>query len=151
MIAKNIRMNRKTIGGAVAVEMAILMIPLIIMGFGAAEFGRAIYEYNALTRSVRDGVRHVSQSPPTDALKAEATRLVVYGTTLGASPEPLLPNLTEGMVGITETVDATTGINMVTVTITGYRFDFIFNPMVFSGNTTTSITFDDIHATMRQL
>ena len=151
MIARNIRMNRKKIRGAVAVEMAFFMIPLVIMAFGVAEFGRAMYEYNTLTKSVRDGVRHVSQSSPTDALKTEAIRLVVYGTTLGASPEPLLPNLNEGMVGITEMVDATTGINMITVTITGYRFDFIFNPMVFSGNAATSITFDDIHATMRQL
>ena len=151
MIVRNTRMNRKKVRGAVAVEMAFLMIPLIIMGFGAAEFGRAIYEYNTLTKSVRDGVRHVSQSDPTDALKNEAIRLTVYGTTLGTSPQPLLPNLNEGMVGITESVDATTGINLVTVTITGYRFDFIFNPLVFAGNTATSLTFDDIHATMRQL
>ncbi|TFH08006.1 MAG: pilus assembly protein [Nitrosomonadales bacterium] len=149
MIVKNIQITRKKARGAVAVEMALLMIPLIVMGFGAAEFGRAIYEYNTLTKSVRDGVRHVSQSSPTDTLKAEAIRLTVYGTT-NASLQPLLPNLNEGMVVITEANDTTTGINMVTVTITGYTFNFVFNPLVFFGNTATSITFDDIHATMRQ-
>jgi Flp pilus assembly protein TadG len=150
MMAKNIQMNRKKVRGAVAVEMAFLMIPLIVMAFGVAEFGRAIYEYNTLTKSVRDAVRHVSQSEVTDSKKAEAVKLAVYGTITDAAPTPLLPNLSESNVGITSATDAT-GINMVTVTITGYTFDFAFNPLVFFGNTTTSLTFGDIHATMRQL
>lgn len=151
MIIKNFQINRGKVRGAIAVEMALFMIPLIVLAFGAAEFGRAIFEYNTLAKSARDGVRHVSQSPATDTLKTEAIQLTVYGTITGTTPEPLLPNLNESMVVITEAVDAATGINMVTVTITGYTFNFVFNPLVFFGNTTTSITFDDIHATMRQL
>lgn len=143
-------MNRKKIRGAVAVEMAFLMIPLIVLAFGIAEFGRAMYQYNTLTKSVRGAVRHVTQSPVTNELRAEAVQLVVYGTITGAASTPLLPNLSESMVGVTSDIDVD-GINTTTVSITGYTFDFVFNPLVFFGNTTTSITFDNIHATMRQL
>ena len=142
-------MNRKKVRGSVAVEMAFLIIPLIVLAFGIAEFGRAMYEYNTLTKSVRGAVRHLSQSVPSAELQAEAVKLAVYGTVIGTTSTPLLPNLSESNVAITSVV-APTGVTMATVTITGYTFDFIFNPLVFFGNTTTNITFDDIHATMQQ-
>ena len=148
-------MNRKTMRGAVAVEMALLMIPLIVMAFGVAEFGRAIYQYNTLTKVVRDSVRVVSQHDPSDLVnysffEAEARCLAVHGT-IDCSGPPLLPGLATGMVSIVSAPDAGTGINMVTVTVTGYVFTFVFNPLVFFGNTATNIPFGDIHATMRQL
>ena len=159
MIIKNIQMNRKKVRGAIAVEMALLMIPLIVMAFGAAEFGRAIYEYNTLTKSARDAARHISQTVPTDPKKAEAVKLAVYGTITDAAPTPLLLNLSESNVSITSVTDAT-GLNLVTVTITGYTFDFVFNPLVLCGGiggpcgafaNATSLEFDDISVTMRQL
>ena len=141
--------------GSVSVEMALLMIPLIVMTFGVAEFGRAIYQYNTLTKVVRDSVRVVSQHDPSDAVnyplfEAEAKCLAVHGT-IDCSGPALLPGLTTGMVGIVSAPDAGTGINMVTVTVTGYTFDFVFNPLVFFGNTATNIPFGDVHSTMRQL
>ncbi|MDH5553327.1 MAG: pilus assembly protein [Nitrosomonas sp.] len=148
-------MNRKTMRGAVAVEMALLLIPLIIMAFGVAEFGRAIYQYNTLTKVVRDSVRVVSQHDPSDLInyplfEAEAKCLAVHGT-IDCSGPALLPGLTTGMVQIASAPDAGTGINMVTVTISGYVFNFVFNPLVFFGNTATNIPFGDVHSTMRQL
>jgi Flp pilus assembly protein TadG len=143
-------MNRKKVRGAVAVEMAFLMIPLIVLAFGIAEFGRAMFEYNTLTKSVRNAVRHVSQSASTETVKAEAVALAVYGTITNASPTPLLTNLSESNVGIT-TVPDITGNNMVTVSISDYKFNFVFNPLILFGDTTTSITFDDIRATMKQI
>lgn len=148
-------MNRKAMRGAVAVEMALLLIPLIIMAFGVAEFGRAIYQYNTLTKVVRDSVRMVSQHDSSDPINyplfvADAKCLAVHGT-IDCSGPALLPGLTTGMVQIASAPDAGTGINMVTVTVTGYAFIFVFNPLVFFGNTATDIPFGDIHATMRQL
>jgi len=149
MMDKNIQMSRKKIRGAVAVEMAFFMIPLVIMAFGVAEFGRGLYEYNTLAKSVRDGARHVSQTVETTASNAEGIQLTVYGSLTGPQ-QPLLPNLSASNVVIARTNDGA-GLNFVTVTITGYQFDFVFNPLVLLGSATTSITFNDIHATMRQL
>ena len=135
--------------------MALLIIPLIVMAFGVAEFGRAIYQYNTLTKVVRDSVRVVSQQDPSDVVnyplfEAEARCLAVHGT-IDCSGPALLPGLTTGMVQIISAPDPGTGITMVTVTITGYVFNFIFNPLVFFGNTSTNIPFGDVHSTMRQL
>ncbi len=35
-------------GGAVAVEFALLVIPMLVMVFGITEFGRAMYQYLSL-------------------------------------------------------------------------------------------------------
>lgn len=155
MNIKHIKINRSKMRGAVAVEMALLLIPLIIMAFGVAEFGRAIYQYNTLTKVVRDSVRVVSQHDPNDLVNypsfvADAKCLAVHGT-VDCSGPALLPGLTTSMVQIASAPDVGTGINMVTVTVSGYVFDFVFNPLVFFGNTATNIPFGDIHATMRQL
>tara|TARA_R110002073_G_scaffold119379_4_gene260594 strand:- start:765 stop:1232 length:468 start_codon:yes stop_codon:yes gene_type:complete len=151
---KSIKNNRKNTRGSVSVEMALLMIPLIVMTFGVAEFGRAIYQYNTLTKVVRDSVRVVSQHDPSDVVnyplfEAEARCLAVHGT-IDCSGPALLPGLTTGMMQIISAPDPGTGINMVTVTISGYVFNFIFNPLVFFGNTGTNIPFGDVHSTMRQ-
>lgn len=160
-IKKNgFQINRKKMRGAVAVEMALLLIPLIIMAVGVAEFGRAMYEYNTLAKAVRDSVRYIPQRVPknpndlTDPVYVKAKCLAVYG--VDASGEvacdgtPLLLGLNESMVTIVPP-DTSSGNSDVTVTITGYQFQFVFNPLVFFGNTATFITFGDIHATMRLL
>src|SRR5579864_1711651 len=51
--------------GVVAVEFALLSIPMIILLLGIAEFGHAFYEYNTLVKSVRDATRLLSAYDPT--------------------------------------------------------------------------------------
>jgi hypothetical protein len=53
--------------GVAAVEFAILLIPLLLMLCGVAEFGRAIYQYDALTKATRGATRYLSQFSPDDA------------------------------------------------------------------------------------
>jgi len=149
---------RKNVIGAVAVELALLLIPLIVLAFGVAEFGRAIYQYNTLVKTVRDSARFISQfdsNDPGNYPIAKAKCLAVYGTEECKSPsEALAYGLTESMVNISPSTIKTaadTSINLVEVSITGYQFQFIFNPLVFFGNTDTSITFGPIQTTMRQI
>ncbi|TXD79146.1 hypothetical protein FUT87_20930 [Mitsuaria sp. TWR114] len=68
--------------GVAAVELALLMSPLLLLVFGASELGRAVFSYNMLDKSVRDAARHLSQHGPGDAtIATEARCLAVYGTT----------------------------------------------------------------------
>jgi len=144
----------KNVRGAVAVEMALLLIPLIVMAFGVAEFGRAIYQYNTLTKSVRDAARFMSQRDINNSSYVDDAKcLAVYGT-VNCSGAALVPGLEEKMVTIsssTKTTAVGTTINLVEVSITGYEFQFVFNPLVFFGNSDASITFGPIQTTMRQL
>lgn len=87
--------------GAVAVEFAIVMIPLVLLVTGVAEFGRAIYQYEALTKATRDATRYLSTYLSNDPAYpvAQAQCLAVYGsTTCGSTGSELAPGLTTSMV-----------------------------------------------------
>jgi Flp pilus assembly protein TadG len=143
--------------GAIVVEFAVLLIPLLLLAFGVAEYGRTLYQYNALVKAVRDSARFLSQHTPADAALYslaldDARCLAVHGNTLCAGP-PLAPQLTADMVGITSTTTTTlagTQIALVEVRITGYTFDFVFNPARLMGSAPDTIPFGEIRATMRQ-
>ncbi|MDE2387811.1 MAG: pilus assembly protein [Betaproteobacteria bacterium] len=147
---------QKKMQGAVAVEFALLLLPLLLLLLGVAEFGRALYQYNTLVKTTRDSVRHLSHLNPASSgyadAKTEATCLAVYGNTT-CSGVTLLPGLTTSMVSINPvntTTSAGTAITLVEVKISGYTFNLVLDPRSFLGGGDNSITFGDIHATMRQ-
>lgn len=152
--------------GVAAVEFGLLLIPLVFMAFGITEFGRALYQYNALAKSARDAVRLLSQFSPSDAAYpvAQARNLAVCGSTDCSSSPVLVPGLTTAMVKVCDRTDfsgcpgktaadynaVSTGsgvINLVEVRISNFSFTSLV-PFV-TGFTT--ITFGDISATMRQV
>lgn len=156
--------KQAAIRGAAAVEFALVLIPLVLLVFGVAEFGRALYQYNTLAKAVRDSARMLSQYNPADAdyPLADAKCLAVYGKTgCSGSDVPLAPGLTTAMVVICNPVSSAgcpgntyasvpTGsgtINLVEVKISGYSFTSVV-PFVTGAS---SIVFDDIHTTMRQI
>lgn len=144
--------------GGATVEFALLLIPMLLLGSVAAEYGRALHQYNTLVKTVRDSARFLSQHNPSDAASyslalADAKCLAVYGNT-GCSGPSLAPGLTVDMIGIestTMTTAADTLITLVEVRVTGYVFNFVFNPARLMDNAAAVIPFTDIHATMRQL
>ena len=149
--------DKQRMQGAAAVELALLLIPMLILILGVAEFGRALYQYNTLTKAVRDAARHLSQFNPNDSstydeAKEDAICLAVYGG-LSCGGEVLVADLTTDMVSV-NTINETSGagvpITLVEVRITGFTFNFILNPLIFLGGGDQSITFDDIRAIMRQ-
>lgn len=147
---------QKTMRGAVAVEFALLLIPMLMLALGAAEFGRALYQYNTLVKAARDSVRHLSHLNPAGSgyseAQTEAKCLAVHGNT-DCTGQPLAPGLTTSMININPintTTSAGTPITLVEVSITGYTFNFILDPRALLGGGVGSITFGDIRATMRQ-
>lgn len=154
--------ERSSARGVVAVELALLIIPLLVMLAAVTEFGRAIYQYNSLTKTVRDASRYLSiQNPADPNYPAAAARcLAVHGNT-ACTGEPLVPGLTTAMIAICNPVDASacpgdsyvaveTGygtVNFVEVRIQGYQFQAFLPGMT----QLTSIVFDDIGSTMRQV
>ena len=150
--------TRSGMRGAVAVEFALLLIPLLLLALGVTEYGRALYQYNSLVKTVRDSARLLSQYNPTDAASYslalnDARCLAVHGNTACTGPS-LAPGLTAAMVGIASTTTTTaagTPITLVEVSITGYVFNFVFNPASLIGNAVDTIPFGEIRATMRQI
>jgi Flp pilus assembly protein TadG len=95
--------------GLAAVEFAIILPLVLLIMLATAELGRALYQYNTLTKAVRDGARHLSSVAiiggtgiiSLDADKVTDTRnLVIYGST-GGTGTSLLPGLAPGQITVT--------------------------------------------------
>lgn len=142
-------MNRKQQRGVAIVELALVLPLVLILTFITTEFGRAVYQYNTLAKSVRDAARYLSiQTPGTH--QTEAANLIVYGkTTASDTDQPLAVglNLSHVAAPVWSTAGSTPTINTVTVGISNYTF----TPLVVNafGLSFGAITFSDIRATMR--
>ena len=151
--------------GAVAVELALVSVPLIFMAVAAIDFARAIYTYDQLVKAVRDGARLLSGFDPTipaEYPSALARNRILYGAT-SAPPDgaTIVPDLAPGMIFICDRVSSaacpgqtfanvptgTGSINLIRVEIRNYTFTPVFPGI----SRLTTITFEPISATMRQL
>lgn len=160
-------MSRHAQRGAIAVEFALLLVPLLVILTGITEFGRAMYYYNIIAKGARDAARLMSTQTPSDldypALTAQARCTAVHGNT-ACTGEALVPGLTTDMVSICDpascaathaAVATGTGVaNLVTITIGGPNNPYLFRslapfmPALFG---IPDISFGAINVTMRQI
>ena len=139
--------NKQT--GVALVEFALVLPLLLILTFIVTEYSRALYQYNTLTKSVRNAARYLSIQTPFDTTKYPiAKNLVVYGNPAG-SGTPLAIGLTTAQVPDPDwkPEGAAPKINTVTIKISGYTFI----PLVASvfGLNFGNLTYAPISATMR--
>jgi TadE-like protein len=133
--------HRSSQTGQSLVEFAMVLPLVLLVVFGITEFGRAYYQYNTLSKAIRDGARYISSHTYSSVNIANARNLVVYGQTVGGGP-PVLPGLTTAMIAVTPS--GGTGpyneINppqSVIVGVVNYPFDSLV-PGVISLNVTFS-------------
>ena len=135
--------------GVALVEFALILPLLLILTFVTTEYSRALFQYNILTKSVRDAARYLSAQSPGDTTKyAKAKNLVVYGNPSG-SGAPLVIGLTTSLVPnpVWQTAGTAPVINTVTIRVTGYAFTPLFASAF--GVSFGNLAFADISATMR--
>lgn len=143
--------------GVAAVELALLLTPLILLAFGITEYGRAFHDYNKIAKSCRDATRYLSTQAPGDGASiAVAKNLVVYGSTTN-NGEPLVTGLSTGNVSVCDSSNCRTdhylqstgvgssNVNLVTVTVSGFNFTSIAPAVV------SNLTFGAISVTMGQV
>jgi Flp pilus assembly protein TadG len=149
--------------GIVAVEFGLVLLFLVPLVIGVVEFGRALYAYDTLAKSVRSAARHLSVGETDGATTAGATRqleavcIVVTGSPVSSgsacSGSAQLPGLTTGMVtvlvpsnsGAVTNIATGTGtgtISLVTVSVQGYPLSGI------AGILYSAITLGAISATV---
>jgi hypothetical protein len=126
------------------------------MMLATAEVTRLFIDHNTLTKSVRNGVRHLASNALFGStgtvflgagLQSDTRNLVVYGNTAGIGT-PVLPGLTPADVTI---IDA--GSNNVSVTVS-YNISGMLGPVLssFHGGTDISLGFTlQASTTMRSL
>lgn len=133
--------------GVALVEFALVLPFLLLLSMLTFEFGRAIWEYNTLTKSVRDAARYLAIQTPGTKI-TQARNLMVYGN-LGGTGSPLVRGLSTSNVPdpTWQTAGSAPVINTVTVRITGYTFRSMFSSVF--GLSFGNVTYSDISATMR--
>ena len=105
------------------------MVPILLVLFAAvAEFGRYFYEYTTVAKAARVGARYLASKSVTSSVDYEAIakNIVVYGNEAGTG-SPVLNGLTTDNIAVTYQ-GGTTGVpNTVTVSITGYEHESLFD------------------------
>ncbi len=164
---KATRQRRPRQRGVAAVEFALVLLPLLIIAFGAAEYGRAFYQFNTLVKSVRGAARIVASTSAVSSSYAgvvdNAKCLAVYGN-VDCTGSALAPGLTTTNVKVCDRVnhDGCPGsaesdylsvnaggisIDLVEVRISGYTYQYIGLPFV---TPQSSVNFSTIAAVMMQ-
>jgi Flp pilus assembly protein TadG len=137
--------------GVAAVELAIVLSLLVTIVFGITELGRAMYQYDALTKSARAASRYAAVYDSSNPdVRSRAACVAVYGTP-ACSGSPLVPNLALAnvtvddpstavvLMGVTVYGGTSGTMDLVRVTISGYQFtslvpfvvpDIAFGPVV---------------------
>jgi Flp pilus assembly protein TadG len=88
--------------GLAMTEFVIVLPVMLLLMLATAELGRAFYQYNILTKAVRDGARYLASNAiqgttgiiDISGVQAATQNLVVYGNTAG-SGKPLLEGWSE--------------------------------------------------------
>jgi Flp pilus assembly protein TadG len=93
--------------GVATVEIVIVLPLLLFLLVATFEIGRGLFQYNTLTKAVRDGARYIATEALAGTLGtvnltgkiAPTQNLVVYGNTNGVGSS-ILPNLTVADVSV---------------------------------------------------
>lgn len=130
--------------GVAAVEMALILIPMLVLCFGIIELGRALYQYNGVVKATRGAARYLSQqslaSPPlgetADGLRLKARSLALCGAYDCTGKPALVTGLTLAMISVCDPVscvathsnvptgEGTTSLVSVTIGAADNKFGF---------------------------
>jgi hypothetical protein len=139
--------------GVAAVEMALVIIPLLLIVAGIIEFGRTFWYYDALAKSTRDAARYVSNTrvSPTvgvnDTIKTNAELMVVNAVNAAK-----VPNFTADNVDVVCDPTDCIAPNYVTVSITGYSISIgSWIPIIFYTGTSSWVARPAPATTMRYM
>lgn len=140
--------------GVAAVELGIVIVPLVLLAFGITEFGRAFYQYNTLAKATRDAARFLSSQGAGDPNDLAIARCLAVHGNRTCEGSPLVPDLSTAMVDVLDSTNSAshanqeTGsgvVNLVTVQVTGYPFTSLVSFVV------PNMSFGPIATTMRQV
>lgn len=138
MATRTLRDHRR--GGAVAVETALVLLPMFVLLFGIFEYSRLMMDWNLLNNAAREGCRYALANNTSTTIAADVQSVV---TARMAGEDTHFSGFTVTVTGTHQ--GTSTPVNnlapgdLVTVTVTGnYQFMKII-PLV-SMPSTVSIT-----------
>ncbi len=142
--------------GLAAIEFVLVLPVLLILAFGIIDFGRLLFQYDALTKSTRDATKYVARAVKPaanalaveiaayDAIVVEAQRLALCGRTTACGSSTLVNGLSASNISV-DYPAAVGGISYVRVKVDNYSNSYITNVLGVSKSLAT------ISVTMRQV
>ena len=139
---RELKRFRRDERGVQLVELAIVL-PIFILLFAAtAEFGRYFYEYTTLAKAARVGARYLATACVKTTEDTNAKNIVVFGNAAGTG-SPILTGLSSASnVTITRSGGVPTLPLMVTVQITSFKHQPIFDLGKITNTPTLSTNID---------
>jgi TadE-like protein len=138
-IIKNRKQDLVLQRGQSLLEFAMVLPLLLVVALGTIEFGRAYYQYNTLSKAVREAARYMSMHPYNATERTRAGNMAIYGNREGTGTS-CLPGLTVGNILITprdhEGGSAPPGPSetnpprWVKISVTGYTFRSMFPKII---------------------
>jgi Flp pilus assembly protein TadG len=127
--------------GVQLAEMAIVLPLFIILFATTAEFGRFFYEYSTLAKAARAGSRYLATASVNTDEDARARNIVVYGNPEGKG-SPVIKGLVATNVKIVRNPTNTSLPETVTVQISGYKYQPIFDLGKLTKSSSLSLNVD---------
>src|SRR5262245_21515586 len=126
--------TRRLQQGQSLLEFAVVLPVLLLIVLGVIEFGRAYYQYNTLSKAVREGARYMSMHAYDPIEITKAQNMAIYGNREGTR-SPCLPGLAAANISITPRnpdtgATRTNPPRWVAVGITGYTFQPLFSGII---------------------
>ena len=124
MLSRLVRRER----GSQLVELAIVLPVLLILFAAIGEFGNFFYTYSTLDKATRGGARYLVSRTFSATEQDKAKSLVIYGdASAGCTGTPILPGLSCTNVSVAGDGGAPGYPDHVTVQITGYTYQPLFD------------------------
>lgn len=134
--------DRRRRGNAV-LEFALSFTLLWTIFSGVFQFGYSMYVYSSLANAVAQGARFAARvdfDSPGYAFVSPVKNMVVYGSPTGVG-NPLAPGLTTSTVSVTWTTDAAGVPQTMTVGISSYTLNAIFQNFTFTNKPRVTVQF----------
>ena len=142
--------------GLAAIEFVLVLPVLLILAFSIIDFGRLLFQYDALTKSTRDATKYVARAVKPaanalateiaayDAIVVEAQRLALCGTTTACGNNTLVDGLSASNISV-DYPAGSAGINYVRILVSNYSTSYVTSVLGLGKSLGT------ISVTMRQV
>ncbi len=128
-------------------EMAIGITLLWMCFAGIFQFGHSMYCYNALEVAVDSAAvfaRTVDFDATTKTFVPKIQNMTVYGNSAGGT-SPVAPGLSTGNVSVKWTADSSGVPQTITVAITGYTCNVVFQALTWNGKPSATVRFMGVY------
>lgn len=134
--------DRRRRGNAV-LEFALSFTLLWTVFSGVFQFGYSMYVYNSLANAVAQGARFAARvdfDSPSYTFVSQVKNMVVYGSPAGGG-SPLAPGLATSQVSVTWTTDGSGVPQTMTVGVSSYTLNAIFQNFTFTNKPRVTVQF----------